>query len=230
MIKRISVNFFLLLFYSTLAFSQFVNPMNSNKELTMLCLGDSYTIGEKVDEPDRFPNQTILTLHAKGIYFEKPRIIATTGWTTDELSAAIQKEKIITTYDFVTLLIGVNNQYRGRSADEYREQFSELLQQAIKFSGNHKDHVIILSIPDWGATPFAEGKNRQQIASEIDLFNKINKEESEKQQVHYIDITPISRKIPNDDSLVAADGLHPSGKMYAEWAAALAKVIEDELK
>src|SRR5678816_1826172 len=124
MMKKITAAFFVFLFCITLAISKSANQMKSNKELTMLCLGDSYTIGETVEEADRFPNQTILALHSKGIYFENPRIIATTGWTTDELMAAIQKENIITTYDFVTLLIGVNNQYRGRSADEYREQFS----------------------------------------------------------------------------------------------------------
>jgi hypothetical protein len=145
------------------------------KEYTMLALGDSYTIGEGVDEADRYPNQSVMMMHIKGIFFEKPEIIATTGWTTDELMSAIQKENIKDTFDFVTLLIGVNNQYRGRSLDNYRKEFVELLELAIKFSGDKKNNVIVLSIPDWGVTPFAEGRDRKKIAEEIDHFNAVNK-------------------------------------------------------
>jgi len=197
---------------------------------SFLALGDSYTIGEAIPLYESFPYQTVQLLRKANLHFHAPEIVAKTGWTTAELAEHILHTKLNEHYDFVTLLIGVNNQYRGQSTDEYREQFSSLLQQAIKFSGGHKNHVVVLSIPDWGATPFAEGRNRQEIASQIDLFNKINKEESDKQQVRYIDITPITRKVPNDASLVAADGLHPSGKMYGEWAALLAKMIEQELK
>lgn len=196
----------------------------------MLCLGDSYTIGERVEEADRFPNQTLLQLHSKGIYFENPRIIATTGWTTDELMTAIQDADIQETFDIVTLLIGVNNQYRGRGAEEYRKEFVALLEMAIQFSNNQKNKVIVLSIPDWGATPFAEGRNRETIAKETDHFNAVNKEESKKYGVHYIDITPISREGMNDPSLLAADGLHPSGKMYAAWAKLVTQVVEEEMK
>lgn len=213
-----------------LSFSQTHSMQSSTKEYSMLCLGDSYTIGERVEEADRFPNQTILQLHSKGIYFENPRIIAATGWTTDELMIAIQDADIHQTYDIVTLLIGVNNQYRGRSAEDYRLQFAELLELAITFSGHQKNKVIVLSIPDWGATPFAEGRNREAIAKEIDQFNDINKEESEKRGVHYLDITAISRKGMNDSSLIADDGLHPSGKMYAAWAELVTQVIKDEMK
>lgn len=197
------------------------------KEFTMLSLGDSYTIGEKVDEADRFPNQTVLLLHSKGIYFEKPTIIAKTGWTTDELMMAIKNENLKGTYDFVTLLIGVNNQYREREPENYRKEFVELLDIAEKFSGGKANHVIVLSIPDWGVTPFAEGRNRKKIAAEIDQFNAINKEECAKRSMHYIDITPSTRDHPD---WIESDGLHPDGKEYALWAQEVAKVIEKELK
>jgi lysophospholipase L1-like esterase len=228
--KTASLFFFFFIFTILQADSQTPMMQKNSKELTMLSLGDSYTIGERVDEADRFPNQTVLLLHSKGIYFEKPKIIAITGWTTDELIHAIQRENIKQTYDFVTLLIGVNNQYRGRSAEEYRKEFVQLLEMAITFSGNKKNHVIVLSIPDWGATPFAEGSDRKKVAAEIDLFNSINKEESLKYGVHYIDITPITRKVSDDPSLIAEDGLHPSGKMYGKWAVMLGDVIEKEMR
>jgi len=200
------------------------------KQYTMLCLGDSYTIGESVAESERFPVQTISLLKGDGVDFVSPRIIATTGWTTDELQAAIDAAHINSTYDVVTLLIGVNNQYRGRSPEEYRQQFIKLLQQAITFAGNKPLHVFVLSIPDWGVTPFAAGSDRRKIATEIDLFSKINKEESAKAGANYLDITPVSRQAASDNSLVAHDGLHPSGKMYALWSQSLAEMIEKSLK
>ena len=214
-------------------FSEVLEPQDMQKpgkEFTMLSLGDSYTIGEQVDEADRFPNQTVLLLHSKGFFFEKPKIIATTGWTTGELMNAIEKENIQQTYDFVTLLIGVNNQYRGQGTEQYRKEFAELLKTAVNFSEQKSNHVIVLSIPDWGATPFAEGRDRKKIAFEIDEFNSINKEESKNMGVHYIDITPVSRMGASNSSFLAGDGLHPSGKMYSEWAQELSKVIELELK
>jgi lysophospholipase L1-like esterase len=198
-----------------------------NKEYTMLSLGDSYTIGEKVEVADRFPNQTVLQLHSKGIYFENPKIIATTGWTTDELAAAIQSEKITATYDFVTLLIGVNNQYRGRDLENYRKEFAEQLNQSIQFADGKSNRVIVLSIPDWGVTKFAEGRDRKKIAEEIDQYNTVNRYESEKLKVHYIDITPYTRA---HEDWVAEDGLHPDARQYELWANDVAKIIEEELK
>ncbi len=197
------------------------------REYTLLALGDSYTIGEGVDEADRFPNQVVMMLHSKGIYFEKPKIIATTGWTTDELMNAIEKENIKDTFDFVTLLIGVNNQYRGRSLDNYRKEFVELLDLAVKFSGGQKDHVIVLSIPDWGVTPFAEGRDRKKIAEEIDSFNAVNNEEALKQGTHYINITSSTRE---HASWVVNDGLHPNMQEYAIWAAEVNSVIQKEIQ
>ncbi|HUP60134.1 MAG TPA: SGNH/GDSL hydrolase family protein [Thermoanaerobaculia bacterium] len=176
-----------------------------------LALGDSYTIGESVAPEERFPNQLARTL---GI--GEPQIIAKTGWTTDELDAAIDAADPKGPFDLVTLLIGVNNQYRGRSADEYRAQFTALLQRAIGFAGGDAKRVIVVSIPDWGVTPFAASRDRAKIAREIDQFNAINREEALRAGARYVDITPISRG--GDPALVAADGLHPSGKQYAEWA------------
>jgi len=186
--------------------------------MRFLALGDSYTIGEGVAPAERWPAQLATLLRAEGLTVDDPTIIATTGWTTDELWAGIDRAKLQTSYDLVSLLIGVNNQYRGRSADEYRLQFVALLQRAISFAGGKPKSVIVLSIPDWGVTPFARGRNPAAIPAEIDAFNAINREETGRAGAHYFDITPISRKAASDPTLTADDGLHPSGKMYAEWA------------
>lgn len=185
--------------------------------LRYLALGDSYTIGESVEEAERFPNQLAALLADEGFSVDV-KIIARTGWTTDELWQGIQKEDITPPYDMVSLLIGVNNQYRGRDIEEYREGFIFLLNKAIEYAGGDVKRVIVFSIPDWGVTPFAAGRNTTQIASEIDAFNQVNLEESQKAGVHYVDVTPVSRKAEEDPTLVAGDGLHPSGKMYSEWA------------
>jgi lysophospholipase L1-like esterase len=226
--KKLSGQLFLVtlltLFPITLPAQKTMQP---SKEYSMLCLGDSYTIGESVAEADRFPNQAVVLLHSKGVYVEKPRIIAATGWTTDELMTAIRRQNIHRAYDFVTLLIGVNNQYRGLSATEYRKEFIGLLELSIQFSGNKKNHVVVLSIPDWGVTKFGENSDREKVAREIDLFNSINREESLNHEVHYIDITGLTREHAD---WLADDGLHPSAKMYAEWAALLSRVIESEVK
>ena len=182
-----------------------------------LALGDSYTIGESVPETDRWPNQLAELLGDQGIQMDVT-IIARTGWTTDELWQGIQEREVAPPYDLVSLLIGVNNQYRGYDIHEYREQFVFLLNKSIEYAGGDPDRVIVLSIPDWSVTPFAAGRDTKQIAADIDAFNAVNREESEKANVHYVDVTPISREAVNDKSLIAADGLHPSGKMYAEWA------------
>ncbi len=192
-----------------------------------LALGDSYTIGESVEEMERWPVQLAMLIAEKRIDILMPTIIAKTGWTTDELDAAIDREKPTGPFDIVSLLIGVNNQYRSRSPEEYREQFKGLLQRAIGFAGSNVKRVIVLSIPDWGVTPFAKGRNVAKIAQEIDRFNAINREEAGRAGAHYIDVTPVSREATQDASLIALDGLHPSDKMYAEWARlALPKALE----
>lgn len=207
------------------------------KSFTYLALGDSYTIGESVPMSKNFPNQTAALLKKTGITLEEPTIIAKTGWTTDELQDQLSRTRLAVPFDFVTLLIGVNNQYRGRSADEYAKQFEELLQQAIGYADGKTNHVIVLSIPDWGVTPFAEarlpdgqGRDRKQIAKEIDLFNSINKRISKQYKVHYINITPFTREATKDKTLVAKDGLHPSAKDYARWAEKVKEVMMKEMK
>lgn len=185
--------------------------------LRYLALGDSYTIGEGVLETERWPNQLAGLLEPEGIETDVT-IIARTGWTTDDLWQAIQQRKVQPPYDLVSLLIGVNNQYRGYDINEYRKQFVLLLNESIEYAGGDPDHVIVLSIPDWGVTPFAYGLDTTQIANDIDAFNAVNREESEKANVHYVDITPVSRTALNDPALIAQDGLHPSGRMYTEWA------------
>ena len=205
-------------------------PNEPEKTYTYLALGDSYTIGEQVPARDNFPNQVTRLLNEKRITFQSPTIVAKTGWTTDELQNGIDKAMLKGQYDFVSLLIGVNNQYRGWSKEKYATEFESLLKQAIAYANNEVSHVIVLSIPDWGITPFAEGRNRNQIAKEIDDFNSINKQISLRYQVHYIDITPGTRKAADDVSLLAADGLHPSGKEYSIWAQEVSDTIENLLQ
>lgn len=201
------------------------------KEYTYLALGDSYTIGEGVPGQDNFPNQTSKLLSERGIAVSSPAVIAKTGWTSGELQDEINRRKDeLATYDIVSLLIGVNNQYRGGSPDVYRHEFEMLLQQAVGFARNKSSHVFVLSIPDWGVTPYAENRDRKRISREIDSFNQINKEISLKWNVNYLEITEGSRAAFGDASLIASDGLHPSAKEYARWAAKLASAIQQQLQ
>ncbi len=186
--------------------------------MRFLALGDSYTIGESVAANERWCAQLARILRENGIALDDPQIIAATGWTTDELNAGIERAKISGTYDLVSLLIGVNNQYRGRDLANYRAEFAALLQRAIAFAGGKPARVLVLSIPDWGVTPFARGRDRAKIAAEIDAFNAVNREETMRAGGQYVDITPESRGAASDAALIASDGLHPSGKMYGEWA------------
>ncbi len=196
-----------------------------NKPLTLLALGDSYTIGEAVEEQMRWPNQLKSILQHRGINLSFIQIIATTGWTTDELNKAIDDHSPKGPFDYVSLLIGVNNQYRGYSLDTYKLEFESLLKRAIDYADNDVKHVIVLSMPDWGVSPFAGGRDRAEIAKQIDDFNAANKDISLRYGVHYIDITPGSRLASSDSTLVATDGLHPSGKMYAAWAEQVAPLF-----
>lgn len=188
---------------------------NTNKNY--LALGDSYTIGQSVPEKDRFPVLLVNDLNTKNYNFNTPRIIARTGWTTGELKSAILQENISKKYDLVTLLIGVNNQYRGNSIDVFRTEFIELLKMAISFAGNKTKNVIVVSIPDWAVSPFAAGRDRTKISEEIDLFNAVKKEETLKLNVKFIDITPVSRQALNKNQYFANDNLHFSGEMHQLW-------------
>lgn len=207
----------------------FISQKPKNHMYTYLALGDSYTIGELVPARESFPYRTAQLLRDMKTDAADPVVIATTGWTTDELAASIREHHITEQFSFVTLLIGVNNQYRGRSLDNYREEFTQLLTQAIHFAGGHASHVFVLSIPDWGATPFAEGRDRHQIAQEIDGYNAACKEIALAHHCHYLDITPGTRANGMDKKYLAEDGLHPSGSEYALWAGQLAPMIEKEL-
>jgi len=190
--------------------------------LSFLALGDSYTIGEGVTAAERWPVQLAARLRAEGIDVDDPQIIATTGWTTDELSAAMDAASFTLPYALVTLLIGVNNQYRGRGVDQYREQFRDLLQRAIRLAGGKPAHVIAVSIPDWGVTPFAarEGRDGARIGREIDAFNAVARRAIDAAGAHWIDVTMISRG-PETRGELVADGLHPSGLQYTRWVEAI---------
>lgn len=192
---------------------------------SFLALGDSYTIGEQVALHESFPYQALQLLRKAGHTFYAPEIVAKTGWTTDELNEQINCTTLLPSYDVVTLLIGVNNQYRGRHWYEYKIEFMHLLQRAITFAGGIHQNVFVLSIPDWGVTPFAQDRDLHRIASEIDKYNEQCKIVTGELQCHYIDITSSQREDGNNPEFLAEDGLHPNGKEYAKWAAALAGLI-----
>jgi lysophospholipase L1-like esterase len=187
-------------------------------EMRFLALGDSYTIGEGVGEDERWPMRLAAMLRERGVAVGDPQIVARTGWTTDELSAAIDEADPQGPYALVTLLIGVNNQYRGRDAGEYRAEFAALLARAIGFAGGEPSRVVVLSIPDWGVSPFAEGRDRARIAAEIDAYNAINRDEAARAGARWVDVAPQSRDAGPDPAWLATDGLHPSGRAYQVWA------------
>lgn len=184
--------------------------------LRYLALGDSYTVGESVPAEASWPAQLVQQLRRSGVAIDDPRIVAVTGWTTDELSAGMDQAQLASAYDLVTLLIGVNDEYRGRPAGGYRFAFTALLRRAIALSGNHPQRVIVISIPDWGTTPFARNDARgpAHIADEVDVYNAIARDETSRAGARWVDITAISRQ---HAELVAHDGLHPSAAQYALW-------------
>jgi lysophospholipase L1-like esterase len=195
-----------------------------------LALGDSYTIGEAVPLQSSFPCQAVQLLRKAGYNFMAPEMVAETGWTTTELERAIKDHSFLNKYDFVSLLIGVNNQFRGSDVIEYKEQLEELLKKAIELANGKKEHVVVISIPDYGLTPFGKSMDHAKITREIDVFNSVSKALSIQYKVHYIDITTPSRSGNQDPSLVAKDGLHPSANEYAKWARKLSEVITSEVK
>ncbi len=181
-----------------------------------LALGDSYTIGESVTENERWPVQLAEALRKKGKEIEGPKIIATTGWRTDNLQNAINIAKLKDEYGLVSLLIGVNNQYQGKPIEQFTKEFEELLNTAVKLAGGKKENVFVVSIPDYGYTPFGKPK-QEKISKELDEYNKLTREIVDKYKIKYFYITDISRKGFEDPALVASDGLHPSGKQYGLW-------------
>ncbi len=206
----------MLLFSLLISCNNQKTEFKMNGNLNYLALGDSYTIGESVPETGRWPVQLTAALNKEGVKVNDPVIIAQTGWTTDELALAIHDRNIREKFDIVSLLIGVNNQYRDRSLLEYGIQFKQLLATAVDYAGD-KNKVFVVSIPDWGVTPFAEGRDRRVIGEQIDLFNEAARKICENEGVDFYDITSYSREAKNDKSLVAGDGLHPSTKMYEGW-------------
>lgn len=197
----------------------------ASASLRFLALGDSYTIGEGVEPALRWPVLLADALQARGFAVDSPLIIAETGWTTDELDAAIDRAEgrradLQEPFGLVSLLIGVNDQYRKRSVGSYRPAFRGLLQRAIGFAGGDAHRVLVLSIPDWGVTPFAATDDRspEQIGEEIDAYNVVACEEAEGAGAHFVDVTPLFRTRPLGADLVVGDGLHPSGRVYAAWA------------
>jgi len=194
---------------------------------SLLCLGDSYTIGEGLPLYESFPYQAVQMLRNKGIAMHSPEIVAKTGWTTFELADHLINHAFEEHYDFVTLLIGVNNQYRGLRVSHYDEEFEFLLRKAVHLAGNQAGHVLALSIPDWGVTPYAENRNRQQIAREIDSFNRHAQKLCDKHGVRFVDITALQRAEGAEPAMLANDGLHPSANEYAKWATLVADWVSE---
>jgi len=204
------------------------NPNNETK--TFLALGDSYTIGESVAVTDRFPAQTAALLRQDGLKIADPVYIARTGWTTTNLQQAINAQNLAPNYDIVTLLIGVNDQYQRMDTSGYTSRFTQLLQKAIELARGNKRHVFVVSIPDYSVTPFVPASDKQRVSTEVDWFNRINKRITESFGVSYTDITPSSREGASNPSLIANDGLHPSGLEYRKWAQLLAPKIKAVLQ
>lgn len=212
MVFHLTIQSFLFTFLMTVVATESITL----KERKFLALGDSYTIGESVSENERWPVQLAKKLREKGQSIGEPLIIATTGWRTDDLMNAVNKAHLKNEYDLVSLLIGVNNQYQGKSSEEYVIEFEDLLKTAIQLAKGKKENVFVVSIPDYGYTPFGKPK-QAEISKALDRFNEINKRITEKAGIKYINITDISRQGIQQPELVAEDGLHPSGKMYTLW-------------
>jgi hypothetical protein len=195
-----------------------------------LALGDSYTIGESVALHESFPYQTVQLLRNTKQHFYAPEIIAKTGWTSTELAEHLLHTKLNDHYDFVSLLIGVNNQYRGLPISDFKNDFEFLLHKAILLTGNKPDKVIVLSIPDWGFTPFAKGKDQVLISKEIDAFNNVCSEAAIKAKTNFINITEETRAEKNNIQAIAKDQLHYSGATHLRWAEKVASMIKEKLK
>jgi len=217
----------------------FTSSMKTNrpeKNYTLLALGDSYTIGEAVPANQNFPSQTVEMLRNDGLPFADPLIVAETGWTTTDLHEAIGRSQLTGPYDFVTLLIGVNNQYSNGDSTRFHSEFENLVQQALSFTGNNRRHLCIVSIPDWSATRFAAGhlpdnfgRSIPDVSAEIDAYNHYCRAVADKYQIAFIDITPGTREAAKHPELLAPDGLHPSAIEYRIWAGKLAEMIKNNL-
>ena len=207
--------------------NQNLNSDNSKKtQFSLLALGDSYTIGEGVNEDQIWPNQFIKVAYENGVDFSSPRIIAETGWKSYDLINAIESSNFEKKYDYVSLLIGVNNQFNSRPVNEFENDLDKLL---IKINNLKKKSgsVLIISIPDWGSSPYGVGFDRNEISNEINTFNNSLKSFANINGLNYVDVTEISRRAINEPNLIAIDNLHPSGIMYLEWAKKIFQVWID---
>lgn len=218
--KKGLILFITVIFFCSETFSQ-------KDSLSFLALGDSYTVGTSERPENSWPLQLVKTLAKKGILLKAPKIIAGAGWTTEKLISEVQSSNLNTEYDLVSLLIGVNNQYRGLDINLFRKHFLSLLEKSISLAGNDTSKIFVLSIPDWGVMPFAALRDKEKITQEIEKYNAIIKEEVAKRNVLYIDITKLSRQAIVDKTLIASDGLHPSKKMYKTW---VKKILKNILK
>lgn len=198
---------------------------NEPQSIRILSLGDSYTIGTGVETKDRWPTQLAGRLRNLGFELPEPVYIAQNGWTTAELLQAISSRMTGGNFDLVTLLIGVNNQYQGLDIDNYSRDFKQLIELAIKFNGGNPGGVVVLSIPDWSVTPFAESRNRVKISREIDQFNDANRRLSSGAGIQYVDITSLTRQVGSEAVYLADDCLHPSARMYTAWVERLLPVV-----
>ena len=199
----------------------FILEDNLSKSLessySFIALGDSYTIGEGVNENERWPNQFVDVAYENGVDFDQPIIIAETGWKTYDLLNAINQTNFTKKYDYVSLLIGVNNQFNSRPIDEFEEDLNKLMDEMNRIKKDDGS-IIIISIPDWGYTPYAESVEMSDISEKIDLFNSSLIKFAATNDLKYVDVTEISRRAINEPNLITDDNLHPSETMYLEWA------------
>ena len=200
----------------------------NEKVLNYLALGDSYTIGESVSETERFPYQLINSNFNEPHKVGEYKIIAKTGWTTRNLLDAMDNEELVSgTYDFITLLIGVNNQFQGKPFSQYEEELRTLIERALNLLEGDASKLILVSIPDYGVTPFGSNRNPEKIGEEINQYNQYKEKLAEEYNAHYVYITDLTRNAKADSSLLANDQLHPSGKSYAQWVERIVPVINE---
>ena len=204
-----------------------VDPEQPSTPVKILALGDSYTVGEQVDKLDAWPGRLVRSMRVDGRSVAEPKIVAATGWSSTDLIQAIQLTDLQVTFDVVTLQIGVYNQFRQSSIADFERDLAELTNIAVDLSGGVVGRVVLVSIPDWSVTPFAEGAPKQQIAGEIDEFNDVIRAHAGTLGAYFVDITQTSRRAANEPDLIAGDGLHPSGNMYAEWVGLIQPVVEE---
>jgi lysophospholipase L1-like esterase len=186
--------------------------------VSYLALGDSYTYGLAVSQNESFPFQLDSALKQNGYKAANPVVIARFGWTSADLLAGVTAADLTQKFDFVTLLIGVNDQNKGVNTETFTSNLDQLIGQAVVLAKGNSNRVFVISIPDWSVTPFAANMNTAEISAGVQLFNTVNQVEAGKFKVNYIDISALSDLAATDPSLTSYDGLHPSAKMYALWA------------